>query len=125
MAWPVESVVKSDGAVLECRNALVADGDESKVGCHGTGKAQRQAGAPVVGHVFQPLEQIPPGRRYQTDQDNDPQCDESGSLFEGLEFHRRELNKKARTTQGCSGFDKAMVKLTAWTARRGHDRDLA
>jgi hypothetical protein len=31
--------------------------------------------------------------------------DQGGSQLDGLELHWRELNKKTRATQGCSGFE--------------------
>ena len=64
------------------------------------------AGAPVISHALQTLEEIQAADGGNGDKQDDDSRDQDGGLFEPLKFHIEKLNKKTRATQGRSGFLK-------------------
>ena len=67
------------------------------------------AGTPIIGHALQSFKKIQSADSGDGDEQDDDSRYEGGSLFERLEFHLGELNKKTRATQGRSGFLKMFV----------------
>ena len=106
LSWPIQTEVIAEFVAFNGLDGFFVNASEAEVGGDLRGEMERGASAPVVGHALQALEEIQTADGGDGDEQDDDSRDECGSLFERLEFHLGELNKKTRATQGRSGFLK-------------------
>ena len=106
LSRPIQTEVIAEFAAFDGLNGFLVNAGEAEVGGDLRGEMQCGARAPVVGHPLETLEEIQLADGGDGDEQDDDSRDEGGSLFERLEFHLGELNKKTRATQGRSGFLK-------------------
>jgi len=109
LARPVKAEPVAEPAVRNGADALLVDEDKAQVGGDRGGKAQRAAHAHIVGQVLESLEEIQVEDSGEAHQQDDAGNDQRGDGLEGFDLHRRELNKKTRATQGCSGLGNGLT----------------
>ena len=94
--------------MIENGNRLIPNIDETEFVADGWVKVVGHPQPPVVGDPFQPLEELQKAPvaeealRQASDPDR-PDADEQGNKLEGLELHKRKINKKPRATQVALG----------------------
>src|ERR1700756_1124184 len=81
--------------------------------------SRRQAHTPVIGHPFQPLDNVRADHLHQAHQTDHPQRNENGCSFEGVKLHNKNVHKKTRATQGCSGFSN-FKRIAPWAITGSH-----
>ena len=106
LARPVQPEFETDGLVLDLLDGLFIEIDEPEVVGDRGAEMQRDPGTPVVSDGFDPFEEIRLENPHQTDQCQHAGGNQDGSLFEAVQLHAGELNKKTRATQGCSGLKR-------------------
>jgi hypothetical protein len=65
-------------------NARVIDVNKGEIGCSIGWKTESLADAPVVGNPFEPFKEIEIEGAQETEEQDDPDGDQSGSQLDGL-----------------------------------------
>src|SRR5205085_2119143 len=108
LARPIEpiSITKRTRLMVgfDKRDARVINVNKREVRSCLRRKSKSLARAPIVRDFFESFEEVKIQHTQDTEGDDYPDRDQSGSQLDRLELHCCELNKKTRATQGCSGF---------------------
>lgn len=106
---PIKTKIVTKLAAFHDADGVFVNASEAEVCGDLRREMKRGASAPVVGHAFEALEEIQTADGGDGGEQDDSGSDVGWRMFERLEFHFGELNKKTRATQGRSGFLRSLM----------------